>query len=300
MQMPVMDGLMATRTLRLNPRLRKLPIIAMTANAMASDREACLEAGMNDHVGKPFDIGDLVQTLVRYTAWVPVAGHGANSAASAAAVDGAAVQDWPAGIDVKAALTRMGGNAGLLHRSMTTFISDAPQLARRVPQLRANGAHDDVRRELHAFKGLAATMGVTALATLAASAEKLCMQAQPEAEFDAVFSQLCALTAETLPALKDVAQRLTAQTGSKFPQVSKAAAPARKQQTLQSLRGLLAALQASDMGAMEMHAALRQEVGDSLGSAMEPLDAAMAELEFEAAAVECGKLVQQLDRENHL
>jgi len=302
MQMPVMDGLMATRTLRLNPKLRKLPIIAMTANAMASDREACMQAGMNDHVGKPFDIGDLVQTLVRHTAWAPIVGHSVSSGARAGAApvvpDGAAVQDWPAGIDVKAALTRMGGNAGLLHRSMTTFISDAPHLAQRVPQLRASGAQDDVRRELHAFKGLAATMGVTALANLAASAEKLCMQSQQEAEFAAVFNQLCALTADTLPALKEVAQRLAAQTVSKAGKA--AAAPAQQHQTLQALRGLLTALQASDMGAMEMHAALRQQVGESLGSTMEPLDAAMAELEFEAAAVECGKLVQQLEQETNL
>ncbi|MBA3590215.1 CHASE domain-containing protein, partial [Methylibium sp.] len=67
LQMPVMDGYAATASIRLHPRLAAVPIIAMTANAMASDREACLAAGMNDHIGKPFDLGHLVATLRRHT-----------------------------------------------------------------------------------------------------------------------------------------------------------------------------------------------------------------------------------------
>src|SRR5262249_31902657 len=67
MQMPVMDGLRATRAIRSNPHLEKLPIIAMTANAMASDREQCLTAGMNDHSGKPIDPDELFSVLLRWT-----------------------------------------------------------------------------------------------------------------------------------------------------------------------------------------------------------------------------------------
>ena len=66
-QMPVMDGYTATRTLRQQPGLERLPIIAMTANAMASDRAACLEAGMNDHIDKPFELDALVALLLQHT-----------------------------------------------------------------------------------------------------------------------------------------------------------------------------------------------------------------------------------------
>jgi len=66
MQMPVMDGIEATRVIRSDPRFRNLPIIAMTANAMAADREKCLKAGMNDHIGKPIDPDQLFSVLLRW------------------------------------------------------------------------------------------------------------------------------------------------------------------------------------------------------------------------------------------
>jgi len=67
LQMPVMDGFEAARLLRQDPALSQLPIVAMTANAMTSDREACLAAGMNEHVGKPFNLLQLVTLLIKLT-----------------------------------------------------------------------------------------------------------------------------------------------------------------------------------------------------------------------------------------
>ena len=61
--MPVMDGYTATREIRKQPRFKELPIIAMTANVMKGDREKAEEAGMNDHVGKPFDLSKLLNTM---------------------------------------------------------------------------------------------------------------------------------------------------------------------------------------------------------------------------------------------
>ena len=67
-QMPVMDGLEATQVIRSDPRFRSLPIIAMTADAMAADRDLCLEAGMNDHIAKPIDPNHLLDVLLRWIA----------------------------------------------------------------------------------------------------------------------------------------------------------------------------------------------------------------------------------------
>ena len=66
LQMPVMDGLSATQAIRDTLGEHTLPIIAMTANAMAADRDSCLAAGMNDHIGKPFAIAELRDMLLRH------------------------------------------------------------------------------------------------------------------------------------------------------------------------------------------------------------------------------------------
>src|SRR5690349_19980669 len=67
MQMPVLDGLEATRRLRADPRNVRLPVIAMTANAMRHDREACLGAAMNEHVAKPIDVVELFGAIRRWS-----------------------------------------------------------------------------------------------------------------------------------------------------------------------------------------------------------------------------------------
>ncbi len=66
LQMPVMDGYAATRAIRLDPRWRGLPVIAMTANVMAGDREKALAAGLDDHIGKPLDVARMFQTLAQW------------------------------------------------------------------------------------------------------------------------------------------------------------------------------------------------------------------------------------------
>jgi CheY-like chemotaxis protein len=124
-QMPVADGLVATRTIR--QRLgRELPILAMTANALGEDRVACLEAGMNDHIGKPVDPALRYSTLLR---WMPQPGYIGNSggAAQAAANESAATPlkaalAWISGLDMALALRSIGASTAALEKVMRTFV----------------------------------------------------------------------------------------------------------------------------------------------------------------------------------
>jgi len=94
MQMPVMDGMTATREIRKQARFKDLPVVAMTANAMQSDRDLCLAAGMNDHVAKPIEPEKLWNTLLKLIKPRP-------STAAAAEVQPQAVEDvdLPSGIE---------------------------------------------------------------------------------------------------------------------------------------------------------------------------------------------------------
>ena len=87
-QMPVMDGLEATRRIRGNPAWRQLPIVAMTAHAMSEDRERCLAAGMNSYVLKPVKADHLLQTIERFVNGVKAAPKPSSVAGQRAAVEG--------------------------------------------------------------------------------------------------------------------------------------------------------------------------------------------------------------------
>ena len=171
MQMPVMDGIEATRALRTDPAYEKLPIIAMTANAMASDREACLEAGMNDHIAKPIDpdqlFGVLLRWIKRADGRIEVKRATAAQSSKPAGEPGLAID----GIDVRSGLTRTGGNRGRYETLLRKF---AEQQAYTVDSMRNAlkiGDAASAERAAHSLKGASGTLGAASLSEAAAGAE---------------------------------------------------------------------------------------------------------------------------------
>ncbi|MBF0562878.1 MAG: response regulator, partial [Alphaproteobacteria bacterium] len=119
-QMPVMDGYAATREIRKNPAFAQIPIIAMTANAMAGDREKVMEAGMNDHIAKPLNVAEMFNTLAK---WIkPKAGAAATEGAGkiTSVRDGNVIPDLP-GIDTQAGLATTMNNTKLYLRLLAKF-----------------------------------------------------------------------------------------------------------------------------------------------------------------------------------
>ena len=118
LQMPVMDGYEATRRLREDPACAHLPILAMTAHAMAQERERCRVLGMNDYITKPINPGDLAATLAR---WVPQAAPAVLPQAQASPQE-AGLQEAMAGIETARGLACFSGRMELYDRMLQRFL----------------------------------------------------------------------------------------------------------------------------------------------------------------------------------
>ncbi|WP_229219938.1 ATP-binding protein [Rugamonas fusca] len=179
-QMPGLDGLAATRQLRQRELEQggHVPIIAMTARAMAGDRERCLEAGMDDYLAKPVDSAALADMLARYR---PQPAQ--------------LVLDW------RAALQRLDGDADLLHELATLFLADGPQLWQELTAALAAGDTARSARAVHSLKGVLVNFGA-ARALAAAEQLSACLRAgTPQAP---VSAQAHAAAARLAPELRQV------------------------------------------------------------------------------------------------
>jgi len=169
-QMPVMDGYTATREIRnLKSEIRNVPIIAMTAHAMAGDDQKSLDAGMNDHVTKPIDPDKLFATLQK---WVKPVAERTAAAERAAAPEVAAVPDKPArtepaenelpeslpGFDLAAGLARLMGNKRLYRKLLLDFGANYGGIAGEIRAALAAGDFERSHSLVHNLKGLAGNL----------------------------------------------------------------------------------------------------------------------------------------------
>ena len=196
MQMPVMDGVTATRALRAMPEFDDLPIIAMTANAMLSDREACRAAGMNDHVAKPIEPRDLFACLLR---WVRYRAAPADVAAGvpgerAAGVKGAAEQaqvpEGIAGLDTELGLRRVLGKKPMYLSMLRKFAAGQQGAVDTVLMALDAGDWDTAVRTAHTTKGVCGNIGATGVQAQAGELEEALKERQPRETIDALAAQL--------------------------------------------------------------------------------------------------------------
>ncbi|MFS2007701.1 response regulator [Duganella sp. CT11-25] len=178
-QMPEMDGYEATHAIQKQLGAAAPPIVAMTANAMAADRVAALEAGMADHIGKPFDLTQLIEVILKHARRdgrpLPDAidsGAAQANTASAAADDAGAVPLPEAGLNSAAALKRLGGLHSVYLMALRSFVVEAGKLAAQLRAARVDEDKQAALPALHTLKGLAGTVGADRLAGLSQLAER--------------------------------------------------------------------------------------------------------------------------------
>jgi HPt (histidine-containing phosphotransfer) domain-containing protein len=171
-----MDGYEATAAIRRlhKGRGNRLPIIALTANAMQGDRQKCLDAGMDEFLSKPYTLTQLQAALAR---WLPTANPAANGATEPVQT---ATPDDPAtapaiNLNVLEALREIdpAGGMGLAHEIMRTFLESSRERVAHVEQAIASGDTTILSQAAHALKSSSANVGAETLSGLYRELERL-------------------------------------------------------------------------------------------------------------------------------
>jgi PAS domain S-box-containing protein len=180
MQMPDMDGLKATQLIRQDARFDALPILAMTANASALDRELCLAAGMNEHVGKPIDLDIVLPKMLGLLGREIPALYAASTQAHRAQLDNSlATHEVPILERTESILRRLGGEMAFVIDVKHSFATEiAAQLIQLETAITDNNL-SNIGLVSHTIKGTASNIGAKRLSHFAAQFETHCQGEDP-------------------------------------------------------------------------------------------------------------------------
>jgi two-component system, sensor histidine kinase and response regulator len=274
-QMPVMDGYTATREIRKNPAWKDLPIVAMTANAMAGDREQVLEAGMVDHIAKPLNVAEMFATLAK---WLKPEGRPAGMARAGAATAPTVAAHRGLGplpgIDVAAGLATVMNDEKLYVRLLAKFRDGSGDFAARFRAARGGPDASAATRAAHTLRGVAGNIGAKGVQAAAAELEGACRDGAPAARTDALLERTIAALAPVLAGLASLDAPVARSGG-------RSADPARIRALKDRLRALLAD---SDADASEIVEELVEAAkGTAFAPGVREVASAVAGYDFDSA-----------------
>ena len=286
--MPDIDGYAATRMIRALGDCNALPIVAMTAHAMAGDREQSLESGMNDHVTKPIDPEHLFRTLLKWIDPARLAGRRPFQQPSKGTHAPRAAPNMPAlsGVDWDKGLAGVDGSLVRFEKRLRGFLreySTAPQVVR---ESLASGRHEALQALVHNLKSSAVYVGAGQLSALANTIEQA-LRAGDKERAVALAPQLIDLLEPLLAALEKV-EPARAATAPRPP-----AGPADVMSLVRRLGALLGADDAKcDDVLLELQAAL---AGSAHGALLAELRLAVDDVEYRQALALLERLARALD-----
>ncbi|OAN50555.1 PAS domain S-box protein [Magnetospirillum moscoviense] len=274
-QMPVMDGYTATRLIRANPALAHIPVVAMTANAMAGDRDKVVEAGMVDHIAKPLNLDTMFATMAK---WIKpgrtVVPQSVEKPVPVPAPVVGGLPDLP-GIDVKAGMATMANKESLFLRMLAKFRDGQAGFAQAFAAARVDADPTAATRAAHTLKGTAGNIGAKGVQQAAANLEQACKENRPAVEIDALLAVTLAELAPVVAGLGRVGG--TAETPAK----PAATADTEVKATLGRLAALL---RDSDSEAGDVLKALILKIaGTDLAKALRPVAAAIEDCDLDGA-----------------
>ena len=310
-QMPDIDGLEATRRIRAMPRMLGVPIIAMTANAMEADRQACCAVGMVDHVAKPIDQDALVNTVLRHAghrgqdALVPTTSFETLSPPAPVFVVSATATD-ASFMDVDSAIKRLGGNREFYNKIALGFRSESTALVAQLQRHVTGGEYTQAKRSAHTLRGLAAVVGAVSLSAHLQNIESILANtltntlAHPSSETAATLVDMSAdLTSQLARVLAALPPSVQPSVVPTLPQLNNLAAALLDVDAFAAnLQELAVLLKLRDMRATTLGQKLRQEFGNTLDTGqleqLSALEQALAQLDFVRAIDACNALLPAL------
>jgi|GEM_PF-957852 len=254
-QMPVLDGYETTRRLRSDQSLANLPIIAMTANAMADDAQKCLSVGMNDYLSKPIQVPELFAVLSQ---WIKMPDDRPLIAAEPLVpADGTKGEFGQPGINVVAGLSHVQGNTKLYRKILLKFRDSQADLLEQLRLALSCGDVPVAVRLLHTLKGLAGNIGATTLSKTASLLE-MELHNKTEGRPEELMQKL---EADMIPVLVEI-EGFAGGTESQeeAPKVSR---PVDREAVKPLLEPLRAALLENDAGAVKIVAQLCEVLRDT-------------------------------------
>ena len=277
-QMPVMDGYEATRRIRAHPALRHLPVIAMTANAMAGDRQRALATGMNDYIAKPLDVGNMFRTIARWVGARCAVPGATAPAVQVLALPPSATPSLPQlpGIDTRVGLATTMHNEvlyrsllGKFHASQIGFVSSFRAAQR-------SGDASAPERLAHTLKSVAGSIGARGVQAAAAELEGACRKGDAAPGIQALLDKL---VTELTPVLEGLIRLVVSAEVLTAP----GAASADLQQVQAFVDGLQELLVAGDSGAIDWVAAQAGLLQAACPKAHQAIAAAIEGFDFEVA-----------------